>query len=379
MAKSTGRGRLDQNMYWRGGTIWVRIQIAGREIRRSLFTSDRTEARRKLAAIKKDAERIRFGEDGRHKYEDAVVAWAEAGFGGVKESSAQRYRASLRQLHGHFAALYLDQVNAREIGKYVRARRRDTGASNATIRRDLSALSRLIANACALGWLEDNPARAWDRSTIRQAKFVIERVDAKSYAALHDVCSPTFGAYVAFCLAEGARADEAAGLKRMDVNWQAGSATLLGKTGRRTITLSSQGLAILRALPQHLSSPYMFWTPAGERYTRPSQRFTEHRSAARKKAQRAGWPFKDFRLHDLRHEYAIRYLTSGGPGGAPGSIYKLQQHLGHSSVKTTEIYLEFLTPEQAAVAKGLTVQTADQGVRINGAKLLADKPENGDR
>lgn len=378
MATSTRRGKLDSNLYWRGGVIWARIQIAGREVRRSLFTSDRAEARRKLATIKRDAERIRFGEDGRHKYEEAVVAWAEAGFGGVKESSAHRYRVSLRQLHAHFASLYLDQINARQIGAYVRARRRETGASNATIRRDLSALSRLIAHACAMGWMEDNPAKAWDRSVIRQAKFVIERVDERSYAEVRDGCSPTFAAYLDFLLAEGPRADEAAGLKRSDVNWRTGAATLLGKTGRRTITLSARGLDILRSVPPHLSSPYVFWTPYGERYTRPSQRFTEHRSAAQKRAHKARKPFKPFRLHDLRHEYAIRFLQSGGAQGGPGSIYKLQQHLGHSSVKTTEIYLAFLTPEQASVAKGLTVQTADHHERISAYKSLSDKGENGD-
>jgi integrase len=371
MAKSTRRGKLDPNLYWRGGVIWARIQIANREVRRSLFTSDRDEARRKLKAIKTDAERIRFGEEGRHKYEDAVVAWAEANFGGVKESSATRYRTSLRQLHEHFAPLYLDQINARTIGQYVRTRRRETGATNATIRRDLSALSRLIANSCALGWMEDNPAKAWDRSTIKQTKYVIERVDPRSYTALVEACSPTFRAYVEFCLAEGARADEAAGLRRQDVNWKTGAATLMGKTGRRTITLSARGLALLRSVPQHLTSPYIFWQPTGERYTRPSQRFVDHRSAAQRKAQHAGWTFKRFRLHDLRHEYAIRYLMHGGPHGGVGSIYKLQQHLGHSSVKTTEIYLEFLTPEQSQVAKGMTVHMADQGERITPLNPLA--------
>lgn len=117
MAKSAGR-----NLYRRGSTYWARIQVAGRDVRRSLHTSDRAEAQRKLKTILNDAERIRFGEEGRHKYEDAAVAWAEAHFGGVKESSANRYRASLRQMHEHFAPLYLDQINARTIGKFVRVK-----------------------------------------------------------------------------------------------------------------------------------------------------------------------------------------------------------------------------------------------------------------
>jgi hypothetical protein len=34
-----------------------------------------------------------------------------------------------------------------------------------------------------------------------------------------------------------------------------------------------------------------------------------------------------------------------------GSIYALQARFGHTSVKTTEIYLQYLTPEEAQAAK----------------------------
>jgi integrase/recombinase XerD len=34
-----------------------------------------------------------------------------------------------------------------------------------------------------------------------------------------------------------------------------------------------------------------------------------------------------------------------------GSIYRLQQLLRHSSIKTTEIYLRYLTPEEAERSK----------------------------
>lgn len=50
-------------------------------------------------------------------------------------------------------------------------------------------------------------------------------------------------------------------------------------------------------------------------------------------------------FHDLRHLFAVEALR-GGMG-----IYRLSKHLGHTSVKTTEIYLDFLTPEEAARAK----------------------------
>jgi hypothetical protein len=42
----------------------------------------------------------------------------------------------------------------------------------------------------------------------------------------------------------------------------------------------------------------------------------------------------------------VQWLKDGG------SIYDLQARLDHSSIKTTEIYLKYLTPEKGRVAKG---------------------------
>jgi len=51
------------------------------------------------------------------------------------------------------------------------------------------------------------------------------------------------------------------------------------------------------------------------------------------------------RCHHLRHRFAVEYLRAGG------NIYQLQKILGHSSIKTTEIYLNYLTPDEAFQAQ----------------------------
>jgi integrase len=60
--------------------------------------------------------------------------------------------------------------------------------------------------------------------------------------------------------------------------------------------------------------------------------------------------FKPFRVHDLRHRFAIRWLRRGG------DIYHLSMHLGHQSLKTTEAYLGHLTAREQAVAQGRTAR-----------------------
>jgi integrase/recombinase XerD len=49
-----------------------------------------------------------------------------------------------------------------------------------------------------------------------------------------------------------------------------------------------------------------------------------------------------------------------------GTIYALQQVLGHKSIKTTEGYLEHLTPEEQLAAKHGVAQNPAQSERFGG-------------
>lgn len=50
--------------------------------------------------------------------------------------------------------------------------------------------------------------------------------------------------------------------------------------------------------------------------------------------------FRRFRVHDLRHGFAIRWLLNRG------NIYELSKHLGHSGLASTEKYLGYLSVEE---------------------------------
>ena len=63
-----------------------------------------------------------------------------------------------------------------------------------------------------------------------------------------------------------------------------------------------------------------------------------------KKAHKQEQDFRRFRFHDLRHLHAVQYLKDGH------SIYDLQHRLGHTSIKTTEMYLVYLTPDEKRMA-----------------------------
>ena len=120
---------------------------------------------------------------------------------------------------------------------------------------------------------------------------------------------------------------------------------------------------LLASLPSYLGEPWLFWHHAGEPYRNLSSRFATiikgEMDKAIAKAGPGGTPdFRPFRVHDLRHLHAVEWLKSGR------NIYDLQQRLGHKSIKTTEIYLDFLTPEEARIAKfGVAQNVPQSGAR----------------
>lgn len=316
---------MSDNLYKRNKVWWCRVHASGRDVRRSLRTGDRAEAKRRRDAWLKEVSQAAFSGASRPTYQEAVTRWAgEYLPGAVKPATAKRYLVSARQLDPFFARLYVDEISRRAIADFVTGRRR-AGATNATIRRDLTALSRILACCVAWGWRDDNPARDFDRSIIRERRDPIRPPTDEEVAAVVAACPPMFAGLVRFLAQTGMRQEEAAGLEWAQVDLPGREVTLLRtKTGRsRVVTMSAQAAGTLAALPRHITSPYAFWHGGGERYSEVASRFHAICKAAG----------QHFRCHDLPHKFAIDWLKAGG------DIYRLSRHLGHSSVKTTEIYL----------------------------------------
>lgn len=360
MGKRERSTKKDKNIIWRNGTAYARIQVNGKDRRRSLFTSDPAEARRKVKELQDLADRERAGELSEVTFFRAAADWAKVGYGVRSRSTQDRYATSLLMMKDKFGPLRQHEITRRTIGEYVAARV-DAKVKHATIKRDLTALSGLMRYCVARGWRDDNPAREWDRSTIPETRAPYERVDQKSYAACVAEASSAWSVMLRFLRASGFRLNvDALNLERAKVNWNTGAVTFKTKGGRlRTRKLSAEALAILAEVPPSMESPYVFWQLRGSSENpKLSRPFQDIEAKARRRAKREGWAYKHFHLHLLRHEFAIDYLKHGGPNGSVGSIYTLQGLLGHTSVKTTEVYLDFLTDEEAEMAKAAGGATA---------------------
>lgn len=319
---------MPKNLYQRGDTWYASFAVNGQRQRVSLRTGDKREARRRLEALKLKAEREGFGLRDAKTWDDAAEAYILGVLraGAVKPGTAKRYEVSLRQLHPYFTGKPLPSITIGEVAAYVQ-RRQAVGATNATIRRDLTTMSRVLAYARAHEMTETNAAEAYDRKLVRERRdpLMIPGDDAISLAALK--CThPGLGWLILFLRCTGLRSGEALRLRWQDI--RGNLATIIEtKNGReRTIEIEPYWL------PKRSVSPRLFWQlPA-----------TTDLLASLWQRERKHLPEEcQFRLHDLRHAYAIAEIRAGR------DIYDLSHHLGHSSVKVTEVYLGYRAGSRA--------------------------------
>jgi integrase/recombinase XerD len=232
--------------------------------------------------------------------------------------------------------LYLDQIDRRTIARIAGRK----GPTNATRRRDLTAISQVLRAARSWDWIDRNIALDFDRTIIRERRDPVHLPTDDAIAALIAACpNAMLRTLVCTLLWTGMRLEETASLERRQVDFARKAITLeRTKSGHaRTLPMSAQLVGTLQSLPVRLGCPYVFWHGKGERYHNLSSRLAAIGTRAGVK----------FRRHDLRHRFAVDYLRDGG------SIYDLQQILGHASIKTTEIYLAFLTSTDQHTAKRL--------------------------
>jgi integrase/recombinase XerD len=275
---------------------------------------------------------------------DAVTDWLRHIVGNVAPKTAQRYAVSINQAEPYLNAFFLDQITRRALTAMVRDRR-EKGASNATIKRDLTAILSVLEHAIDNDWIEENP-------TLLSRRRLKERRDPITLPDVADVeravaAAPGNMAHLIFAAWKtGCRQNELVMAERRNLDHARRQLTVIGKRNkRRVIGLDRATYERLAAIPPAIGSPVLFYHSGGRAYQAMSSRWRELMLRCAKTGTKTEMPFRRFRFHDLRHLHSVEYLKVGG------SLYDLSKRLGHTSVKTTEIYLDFLTGEEAATAR----------------------------
>ncbi len=337
---------MSKGIYKRGAWWWCKFQIDGHTYREPLRIAVRGAKEERLAHERAIARRAEVAAEAHHgiaapvSWQAAVVSWHEAAVANrLRPMTIARYLTSLKQIEPHVAALTVQQIDERTIRTIITARRKK-GAGNATIRRDLTALSQVLAEAKRSGWRRDNPALDYDRKAVPERRDPIELPREADIAAMIALSPPRFGDLIAFALETGMRQEEIASLQWENVDRKRMVATLTITKGRRVraVPLTANAIALLDNQPRYLTAGWCFWHGPGERYANPASNFQRLIRRAQKLAQ-----FRAFRFHDLRHLFAVEYLRQ-----ARGSIYQLQHVMGHTTLRVTEGYLDYLAPDERA-------------------------------
>lgn len=323
--------------YWRGQTLWAKVKVAGTLHRRTLDTDDpKTAAERREAYRKELVGRAKWGEANRSLAE-TIAAWSEHLADRVSASTEERYLLSLKVLSPWLDGLALADVNGSLIADII-AGRRAAGIAVATIKRDLGALSQVMGFAIDEGWIEANPVLP----RLGRLKERRDPIALPSHAHIEIVALRAAGRLqdmIRAALLTGCRQAELSTAKTSQFDPLRRQLTVIGKgRRRRTIDLSPDAVAVVTPPKGHT---WLFQDEGGLPYRHIKTRWRKLCHGL--EGTRTG-PDNDgvipFRFHDLRHRFAVDYLKAGR------SLYELQQHLGHSSVKTTEIYVDHLTPQE---------------------------------
>lgn len=244
--------------------------------------------------------------------------------------------------------------------------RQAAGVTTATIKRDLVALSSVLNYAIAEGWLDANPVLP----RLRLMKEKREPIVLPHRAHVDLViarCPGMIADVVRAAIVTGAREDELLKARRDAIDHSRRQMTLIGKRRKlRVITLKPADCEMMCSLPAYAGKPLLFWHGKGEDYKNFASQFAAIVKHTAAWAAENGVDFRPFRFHDLRHLHAVEWLKNGG------SIYDLQKRLGHVSIKTTEDYLAYLTPEEEWIAKGLAAaprSTATPALKIVGDQI----------
>ena len=350
---------MPKNIFQRNGIYWARFKIKNVQYCFSLRTRvEKTAIKTLEDERKRITDQAYFGAAEPVSWEAAVVEWHSAlPRLDLRPGTVARYIVSLGQAREWFDGALVQKIDGPFIKRFIRDRSR-RGVTNATIRRDLSAISSVLGVAIDEGWIEDNPAKMIDRSRVKEKRDPITLPDDGDIAAVLALKS-RFTDMADFARETGMRESEIVGLRHNQVRGKAATLTAT-KTGRpRAVTLTPKALEIIARQPRHIKGHFVFWRGDGEAFKNVSAQFYATVRRVQRNVQQAGGSFRPFRFHDLRHLFAVEYLRR-----QRGTIYSLQQELGHSSIKTTEMYLAYLTPAEQQAAKHGVIQNGSQDYRL---------------
>lgn len=346
---------------YRRNDIYYGIIVRGRDpIRKSLGTRDPVVAKRKLREWLAEVAPELLTEEEERSFAQVAGSWIETYRREYTDKTWDRYKTSLKMLKPVYGQLLWSECTREALLKFVNQRRAG-GATNATINRDLAVLSNIYEHAIDQGWATSNPTRTLSRRSRRERRDPFTIPTQAMVDCVFERMKSTYGDLCEFALETGFRLDEVGPLDwDRNVMLARGQVQLFDTKNHsvRVIDVSARALEILRQQPTR--SGAVFLSRLGTPFKRISEMWREVMNRAERiwSREHPDEPFIRFRFHDLRHMFAINYLRRGG------NLYNLQLEMGHSTIRQTEEYLQYLTPQEQLRAKGLTTTSEEPAAQF---------------
>jgi integrase len=247
----------------KSGVYYAILKRTGKQIKRSLKTTDHVLARRRLAEFEQKAARLNTGESSRISFADLSKRWLEKIAGSMKPSSHFRQSGVVKKLNEYLGPLLVRGISKGHVEKWASQRSQTRAARTFNYERE--TLVRILDYAVRDGLILDNPARVLNRLRQPQGKAVIPTKD-QFRKLLEAIGSLKATAHDAADLCEllaysGCRLGEATALRWGDIDFEARQFTITGgESGTknhevRTVPLFPALERCLRELRETLAPP----------------------------------------------------------------------------------------------------------------------------
>lgn len=336
-------------LYKRGTIWWMSFQQDKRHVQRSTKCKNKRDAEAFERAFRTKLAMGEVGLDARPPapaFVDAVaeyLSWARMEHG-AKPNTVRSYVSTSNALLTFFGNKPIDEIDAVDVEKFkewrssqstrprskkatskVKASWKPTKLKPATINRELALLKIIFNFYIRRDVLVKNPVSKVKLFAENNGQIRVVSVEEETLYLM--AASQPLQDFATIMVDTGMRPEEVSKIERRNVDLERAFVNIpSGKTkaAKRRIPLTERAVSILRSRAKATSGQFLFENP--ETGTPITTLKTAHAGAIKRSC------VENFRMYDLRHTFATRFLESGG------DLITLQAILGHSNIQMVTRY-----------------------------------------
>lgn len=323
----------------------------GRKIKRSTKAKTKSEALRFLQRFKTERAQ-RSNPAPRHvSFSTLVDEFLTYSKSVHTEATQRHFLTASREFQRHLGNLKLKEISVRDLERFLAVKQEES--SRWTARRVYIALASMFEKAREWGYLDENVFRKIKRPTPPERRPIYFSTDELK-ALLASLEAPDLKILAEAAIYTGMRLGELLSLTWEDVDFQRLEVHVRNKNGFTTKSKRE------RTLPMHptLKKLLVDWKKQSKSslvFTREetlkwgvSQMSIKFKTALMKSPLEEKRK-RELHFHSLRHTFATMLLQQSVP------IYTVSRLLGHSSVRTTEIYSHAIPTDYRSQIERLTL------------------------